>query len=248
MTEKIENNSYSKHFIINKSNSSKKFKILPYYNKFNRQLLLNKNLNENFSFHLKNPNSFHSKKIKKINYNNNIFPYINNITTFSNPFRYKKHKSLKKLKLNIINESKKNNNIDSFYNPSENKNNNTNINKFNFKTEEYLINEKKYIKDLSKISNPRKKILQLNDIHIKKSNKNKKNFKSLSPLHTNSKLELNKVISQIHFKQNDKKIQSTIIDLSKQKNKLNKFYQSIKNLLNRDYEKYYNIPLEDLIQ
>ena len=245
MTEKIENNSYSKHFIINKCNSSQKFKILPYYNKLNRQLFLNKNLNENFSFILKTPNSFHSKKIKKYNYNNNNFPNINNITSFSNPFRYKRHKSLKKLKLNIINESKKNNKIDSFY--TDNKNNNNNNNKFNFKTEEYLIKEKKYINDLSKITTPRKKILQLNHIPIKKLNKNKK-IKSLSPLHTNSKLELNKVISQIHFNQNDKIIQSTIIDLSKQRNKLNKFYQSIKNLLNRDYEKYYNIPLEDLIQ
>lgn len=218
MTE-IEN-SYSKHFLINKCNSAQKFKILPYYNK-NKQLFLNKNLNENFSFFFTPKNS----KTKKTNIN---FPNINNITTISNPFRLKKQKSLKKIKLKILNESKKN-----YSNSTENKNN------FNLKTEEYLTKEKKFINDLSKISTSRKKIFP------NKTNKYKKN---LSPLNTNSKSELNKIITQIHFNQNNKKIQSTIIDLSKQRNKLNKFYQNIKNLLNKDYEKYYKIPLEDLIQ
>ena len=218
MTE-IEN-SYSKHFLINKCNSAQKFKILPYYNK-NKQLFLNKNLNENFSFFFTPKNS----KTKKTNIN---FPNINNITTISNPFRLKKQKSLKKIKLKILNESKKN-----YSNSTENKNN------FNLKTEEYLTKEKKFINDLSKISTSRKKIFP------NKTNKNKKNF---SPLNTNSKSELNKIITKIHFNQNNKKIQSTIIDLSKQRNKLNKFYQNIKNLLNKDYEKYYKIPLEDLIQ
>ena len=220
MTE-IENNSYSKHFLINKCNSSQKFKILPYYNKSNKHLFLNKNLNENFSFNFNTPKN---SKIKKTIF----FPNINNITTISNPFRLKKQKSLKKIKLKILNESKKN-----YSNSTENKNN------FNLKTEEYLTKEKKFINDLSKISTSRKKIFP------NKTNKNKKNF---SPLNTNSKSELNKIITQIHFNQNNKKIQSTIIDLSKQRNKLNKFYQNIKNLLNKDYEKYYKIPLEDLIQ
>lgn len=218
MTE-IENNSYSKHFLINKCNSSQKFKILPYYNKSNKHLFLNKNLNENFSFNFNTPKN---SKIKKTIF----FPNINNITTISNPFRIKKHKSLKKIKLKILNEK--------FNNSIENNNNN----KFNFKTEEFLNKEKKLINQ-SKIS---KKIILKNKIN------NKKKIKSLSPLNTNSKSELNKIILQIHFNQNNKQIQSTINDLSKQRKKLNNFYQNIKNLLNKDYEKYYNIQkLEDLI-
>jgi hypothetical protein len=217
MTE-IENNSYSKHFLINKCNSSQKFKILPYYNKSNKHLFLNKNLKENFSFNFNTPKN---SKIKKTIF----FPNINNITTISNPFRIKKHKSLKKIKLKILNE-KFNNSIDN------------NNNKFNFKTEEFLNKEKKLI-NKSKIS---KKIILKNKIN------NKKKIKSLSPLNTNSKSELNKIILQIHFNQNNKQIQSTINDLSKQRKKLNNFYQNIKNLLNKDYEKYYNIQkLEDLI-
>ena len=217
MTE-INNNSYSKHFLINKCNSSQKFKILPYYNKSNKHLFLNKNLNENFSFNFNTPKN---SKIKKTIF----FPNINNITTISNPFRIKKHKSLKKIKLKILNEK--------FNNSIENNNN-----KFNFKTEEFLNKEKKLINQ-SKIS---KKIILKNKIN------NKKKIKSLSPLNTNSKSELNKIILQIHFNQNNKQIQSTINDLSKQRKKLNNFYQNIKNLLNKDYEKYYNIQkLEDLI-
>ena len=223
MTE-INNNSYSKHFLINKCNSSEKFKILPYYNKFNKHLFLNKNLNENFSF------NFNTPKNSKIKKTSNFFPNINNITTISNPFRIKKHKSLKKIKLKILNEK------NSFNDSIENKINNNN--KFNFKTEEFLNKEKKLI-NKSKIS---KKIILKNKIN------NKKKIKSLSPLNTNSKSELNKIILQIHFNQNNKQIQSTINDLSKQRKKLNNFYQNIKNLLNKDYEKYYNIQkLEDLI-
>ena len=219
MTE-IENNSYSKHFLINKCNSSQKFKILPYYNKSNKHLFLNKNLNENFSFNFNTPKN---SKIKKTIF----FPNINNITTISNPFRIKKHKSLKKIKLKILNE-KSNNSIE----------NNNNNNKFNFKTEEFLNKEKKLINQ----SKNSKKIILKNKIN------NKKKIKSLSPLNTNSKSELNKIILQIHFNQNNKQIQSTINDLSKQRKKLNNFYQNIKNLLNKDYEKYYNIQkLEDLI-
>ena len=221
----IENNSYSKHFLINKCNSSQKFKILPYYNKSNKHLFLNKNLNENFSFNFNTPKN---SKIKKTIF----FPNINNITTISNPFRIKKHKSLKKIKLKILNEK--------FNNSIENNNNN---NKFNFKTEEFLNKEKKLINQ-SKISTRKKIFFNINKIN----NKNKKKIKSLSPLNTNSKSELNKIITQIHFNQNNKQIQSTINDLSKQRKKLNKFYQNIKNLLNKDYEKYYNIQkLEDLI-
>jgi len=267
-----KNDSSSKNFIFNQSLSSSKLKIFPYLNKNNSQLIL-KNKND-FSIFLKTSNLSNSKSIKKINTNNNkskkINFNINNLTTISNPFRKKRQKTLKKLKLDIITKFNNNNNLTnninynnnfflnketSFFNSIKNNNNNdNNNNKINIKTEEYLNKEKKYINNFFKVSNTRKKILQLNNNNNNNNNNNsinnykhKKYFKSLSPLNTKSKIELNKVILKIHFNQNNKLMQSTIIDLSKQKNKLNNFYKNIKNLMNKDYEKYYNIPLEDLV-